>query len=123
MRAKGKPMADIRTDVPFHLRQVYEILNEHGYTGTLRQRYGADFRRHIKFDDTKRSFYLSVRIPGFEPWEKNANFVQRAISEAEDSVDNKRKFGLKGLPGLAAPITSKAKIAGESDSSSSDSGI
>ena len=90
--AEGKPRAGIRTEVPYLLRTIFKMLDDHRHE--LRTCYGREFKRHVKFDDHERSFFLSVRMPGAKYWERIlASFVQRQISLRENSQENTRKFG------------------------------
>ena len=89
---EGRPTAGIRTEVPYHLRGLFKILDDHGHE--LRTRYGRDFKRHVKFDDQMRNFYLSVKMPGARYWERiSASFVFKQMSLRENSHENARSFG------------------------------
>ena len=53
----GSPTAGLRLDVPVHLMGIFRLLENHGKA--LRDRYGPDFRRPIRFDDSARSLFLN----------------------------------------------------------------
>ena len=92
INSNKKPTAGIRTEVPFHLRAVFKMLEDHGKL--LRQRYGEDFKRHVKFDDLERTFCLNVRLPGDQHWSRiSADFVRRQTSQQERSAESIHKFG------------------------------
>ena len=121
----GKPTAGIRTDVPFHLRQTYKMLDDHGFA--LRKRYGEGFKRHIKFDDIKKSFFLNVKLPETDQWEVlSADFVQQIATEAESSTETLRNFGQprSGISTIPSTNATMSRIEqSSSESGSSDSGF
>ena len=62
----GKPTAGVQLDVPDHLNGVYKDLRIYG--GLLRREHGQGLRRQVKFDDTKLTLYMDVKLPNSEEW-------------------------------------------------------
>ena len=62
----GTPLAGLRMEIPSHLMGLIRLLEGHGRN--LKKKYGAEFKRHIRFYDTERSLYLNVRLPGDDAW-------------------------------------------------------
>ena len=92
----GRPTAGMRTEVLSHLRGVYNLLQSHGYR--LRQRYGDQLRRTIKFDEFNRSFYLSVKLPDEDDWSRISPETARLAQQAEElsSPDKARLWPSNG---------------------------
>ena len=63
---QGNPKAGLRLDIPLHLMSTFKSLEAHGHK--MRMRYGNDFKRHVRFDDDRKSLYLNVRLPGERLW-------------------------------------------------------
>ena len=63
---EGNPLARLRMDIPVHLMSVFRLLENHGLK--MKKKYGRDFKRHIRYDDSDQSPYLNVRIPGETTW-------------------------------------------------------
>ena len=56
----------IRIEIPIHLKQVFNTLQNHGFS--LREEHGPELKRHVKFDDEERSLFLHVKLPGETEW-------------------------------------------------------
>jgi hypothetical protein len=78
----GKPTAGVKMDVPQFLLGTFNLLQNHGFK--LKQRYGSEFRRHVKYDDSKQDLYLEIKIPGDATWERITSDLARDMKEAED---------------------------------------
>ena len=70
-----RPTAVIKIKVPDHLLWVFKLLHRHGHQ--LKDRYGPDFKRHVRFWDEEQSLRLEVRFPGSTKWEKIAHQLAR----------------------------------------------
>ena len=90
--ANRNPTAGLRTEVPFHLRSTFRMLEEHGRF--LKSRYGNELKWHIKFDDIRKTFLLNVRLPGNTEWERiSSQFVMDNSSAQENGKEHIRKYG------------------------------
>ena len=52
--------------VPAHLGAVHKTLMQYGYK--MREKYGPEFKRNIRFDDIELSLCIDIRIPGANSW-------------------------------------------------------
>ena len=67
-------------DIPTHLMSVFKLLEDHGRQ--MKLKYGAEFKRHIRFDDSERNLYLNVRLPGELSWTRiGPDFVKSIVKE------------------------------------------
>ena len=102
--ANGKPTAGMRIQIPRRLQTDFRILFKYGQT--LRTRHGEGTRRHVKFEDTTRSLYLNVKLPGDEQWSRVSTELAsrglRAREVANDGVLEKRL----DITGTARPRSS-----------------
>ena len=99
---QGNPTAGLRMDIPLHLMSTFKLLEAHGHK--MRMRYGSDFKRHVRFDDGRKSLYLNVRLPGERLWTRiSPDFAGECAREMESSDEMKEKFGLKAANGRTAP--------------------
>ena len=116
----NKPTAGIRIEVPVHLRGAFKLLESHGRL--LRERYGEELKRHIKFDDYEESFYLSVKLPDEESWRRiSPAFAHRQLEAIENDSETKQR--LAGLPTVSGrpPIPLRQNGSQWSDTSSGNS--
>ena len=62
----NKPTAGVRMYVPAHLGGVHKTLMQYGYK--MKERYGSEFKRNIRFDDIEHSLCIDIKIPGSDSW-------------------------------------------------------
>jgi len=90
---EGEQRANIRLEIPAHLRETFRTLDTHGHI--LKTKYGRAFRRHIRYDDENRSRVLEVRTKPGERWERispdTARFERRVREERERKKMTKGK--------------------------------
>ena len=92
--SKGQPKAGLRMDIPAHLMSVFKTLESYGRQ--LRMKYGEDFKRHVRFDDTDRSLFLNVRFPGEDTWSRiSPDLASKMISELENSHKMRDKYSVR----------------------------
>ena len=90
--AQGNPTAGLRLDIPSQLMGIFKLLEAHGRK--LRARYGPDFKRHVRFDDSERSLFLNVKLPGEESWSHVSPSLARSIEkEDEQSAATRGRYG------------------------------
>ena len=68
VNGKGKRTAGIKMEIPVHLLSTFKVLEKHGHI--LRQKYGAQLRRQIMYDDDNQSLYLDVKPAQDAQWER-----------------------------------------------------
>ena len=91
----GNPTAGLRMDIPIQLMSVFKLLETHGRK--MRDRYGKEFKRHIRYDDSARSLYLNVKLPQEENWTRISPGFARSMAEEEESGREMRdRFGTSG---------------------------
>ena len=73
------PTAGFRLDIPDYLAQDFRMLEDTGYQ--LREEYGDELRKYIKYDDLELGLYLEVRFPGEKRWTKITPRIAREIVE------------------------------------------
>ena len=79
---EGRPTAGIRMEVPGFLLQDFRTLFKYGQT--LRSRHGLGTRRHVKFEDSTRSLYLNVHLPGDDSWSRvSLELARRSLRSRE----------------------------------------
>ena len=78
----GNPTAGLRMEVPHFLMGTYKLLEHFGYG--LRQRYGWETRRIIKYDDIDMSFYLTYKLPGANEWCRATTAMAKATRERDE---------------------------------------
>ena len=78
-----RPTAGIKIEVPDHLLGIFKLLHRHGHQ--LRDRYGPEFKRHVRFWDEEQSLRLEVRFPGTTEWERITPQLAREL-EAQQKV-------------------------------------
>lgn len=61
-----KPTCGLRMEVPEHMLPTFRILHRYGLS--LRRRMGNDFKKHIKFDDYRKSLFLQARTDPDSEW-------------------------------------------------------
>ena len=89
----GSPSAGLRMDIPVQLMGTFRLLENHGKA--LRDRYGPEFRRHIRYDDQNRSLFLNIRIPGESSWTRiSPALAQSFAEEKERSASTRDRLGL-----------------------------
>ena len=76
----GQPTAGVRMYVPAHLGGVHKTLLQYGFN--MRERYGRDFKRNIRFDDSEHSLCIDIRLPG-----KDSKWV--SVSHAHALADKR----------------------------------
>ena len=63
----GKPTATFRHDIPVHLTGAHRTLMQYGHF--MKNKYGHEFKKNIRFDDINHSFCIDMLIPGQHKWE------------------------------------------------------
>ena len=81
----GKPTATVRPDVPMHLGGVHKTLLQYGHA--LKGRYGAGFRRNIRFEDAEHTFCIDVCLKNGGDWITIS--YERALEDRKQSNVNK----------------------------------
>ena len=56
----------MRLELTDSLKGSYRILEEHGLA--VRELYGKDTKRNIKFDDHNRDLMVDIKLPGSVKW-------------------------------------------------------
>ena len=64
--AGNQGQAGLRLELPDTLRGSYKVLDEHGLA--LKNLYGKDTKRSIKFDDRNKNLMMDVKLPGSLKW-------------------------------------------------------
>ena len=98
----GQPKAGIRLEIPPSLKSDFNTLRRFGQL--LRSRHGQGTRRHVKFEDSDRSLFLNVKLPGDKRWSRvNLEFAKRSLNSRQqlDSQEMESRFDLNGP--IAAP--------------------
>jgi hypothetical protein len=75
-------------DIPQYLLGTFNVLQSHGFK--LKQRYGNEFRRHVKFDDSRQDLYLEIKIPGDQSWERISAELAREMKDTEERAASQR---------------------------------
>ena len=93
----GRPTAGIRIEVPHCLKDDFNLLNKFGQR--LKARHGPGTRRHVKFDDSNRSLFLNMKLPGDDRWSRvDVDLARRSMAQREriDSQDLEARMDLMG---------------------------
>lgn len=61
----GKPTASVRMYIPTHLGGIHKVLMQYGYN--MREKYGPEFKRNIRFDDAETTLCIDIKIPNTNP--------------------------------------------------------
>ena len=69
-------------DIPPHLTDVFQMLENHGYK--IKQHHGRGTRRYIKFDEHTLGLYLEVKLPNEDRWIRLSPNQVRGMNEMED---------------------------------------
>ena len=64
--AKHQGKAGIRLEIPQHLRPEFKLLENHG--NNIRNMYGPNVKRSIRFDDAECSLVLNMKLSADDPW-------------------------------------------------------
>ena len=80
----GKPSMGVRIDVPPHLQGVKRSLDEYGFM--LKGEIGINFRRNIKYDDTKETLVMDAYYPDVKKWERITH------EEALEGLEHKKRI-------------------------------
>ena len=100
----GNPTAGLRIDIPSHLMGTFKLLENHGRQ--LRERYGPDFKRHVRFGDTEKSLFLNIRLPSDQVWTRISPAFARSIaSEYESSHEARSKYGPRAASSASSNST------------------
>jgi hypothetical protein len=67
--------------VPEHLLGVFKLLHRHGHK--LRDRYGPELKRHVRFADEDMSLRLEVRFPNSDKWERISPLLAREMEKLD----------------------------------------
>ena len=88
--SNNKPTAGVRMYVPTHLGGVYKTLLQYGFN--MRERYGPEFRRNIRFDDGEMSLCIDIKVPGKAKWVTVSH--AHALADSRKSTrSTEMKFG------------------------------
>ena len=63
---ENKPTAGVRHDVPSFLGGVFKALMQYGHA--MKRKYGADFKRNVRFEDAELTMCIDVRFPYEDEW-------------------------------------------------------
>ena len=106
----GRPTAGIRIKVPRRLRMAFSILFRYGQQ--LTGRHGEGTRKHVKFDNTTRSLYLNVKLPGDERWSRVSLEVARRGVKARKLLSNEELEQRLEAPGLQGSRPRSVSVSG-----------
>ena len=59
--ASAQGNAGLRLELPEYLKGSYRVLEEHGFA--VKQLYGKDTKRNIRFDDRNRDLMIDIKLP------------------------------------------------------------
>ena len=83
--ADSQGLAGLRLELPEFLKGSSRILEEHGFA--VRQLYGKETKRNIKFDDRNRDLMIDIKLPGSTKWHnvtvEQAKRTKRLREESE----------------------------------------
>ena len=83
--ADSQGLAGLRLELPEFLKGSNRILEEHGFA--VRQLYGKETKRNIKFDDRNRDLMIDIKLPGSNKWHnvtaEQAKRTKKLREEAE----------------------------------------
>ena len=65
---EGQQRSNIRMEIPAHLMDTFRLLDRHGHL--LKEKYGKDLRRHVRYDDDTLSLYLDVKRSSKDQWRR-----------------------------------------------------
>ena len=82
----GDPSAGIRMEVPPHLLMTHRLLTMYGFG--LKNKYGKETRRIIKFDLAEQSLYLAYKLPTGDLWHE----ITPAMAKAYKDKENQRSL-------------------------------
>jgi hypothetical protein len=77
----GLPTAGLMLEIPENLLGAFRILQRHGHR--LRERYGPEFKRHIRLCDEDKDVKLDVRFPGETEWQCVTSELAKQIDMEE----------------------------------------
>ena len=101
----SNPPVNFRLEIPDCLRDVFRTLEKYGHT--LKDRLGPGLKRHIKFDDQKKTLYMDVCKPTETEWIRvDFDFALEEVQQAR---------------GLCASASARARL-GSSSSQGSTNG-
>ena len=81
----GKPTAGVRPDVPSYLGGIHRALLHYGYD--MRNRYGKELKRNVRFEDADHTFVIDLMIPG----PNNVNKKWETVDYGQVCEDRRRK--------------------------------
>ena len=118
--AKWEGKAGLRLDVPPHLKGSFRILTEHGLA--IRQLYGKDVKRNIKFDDRNENLMMDIKLPTSLAWQNVTIEQAREAMRIRDEIDKRNMRSAGALQGNQSTINKeRAKVLMLSLSPRSDS--
>ena len=82
------PMAGLRLKLPDLLRGSYKVLDEHGLA--LKELYGKDTKRNIKFDDRNRDLMMDLKLPGSLKWHNITIYQARKAKKMREEMELSR---------------------------------
>ena len=116
----GKPTATFRHDIPVHLSEHHRTLMQYGHA--LRNRYGKELRRNVRFDDVGKKFCIDILIPGNDKWETVS--YERALQDCKqqaNEIERKRGDAFSSKPAAAISLQSGLPVQHDSASGSTSS--
>ena len=103
---QGKPTAGVRLEVPFHLKGIFQDLQQYGRI--LRRQHGSGFKRHVRFDDSKLSLYMDIRLPGTQEW----LYVDHGMAAENRGPDTRKNTSIT-RERLASSVSSMGSVGDE----------
>ena len=87
---KASSPINFRLEIPDYLRGVFRTLESHGHS--MRERFGPGFRRHIKYDDSKKTLVMDVCKPNETKWIRvDHEFAQSELQLLKPNSDSARE--------------------------------
>ena len=84
--AENKPTAGLRPDIPGHLGGIHRTLVQYGYA--MKRRYGGNFRRNIRFEDSDMTLVIDICIPENGQPGKEWTTVDYQLAKKDRKVNN-----------------------------------
>ena len=84
----SKTMAGLKIEVLDFLLGMFKLLHRHGHQ--LRDRYGPELKRHVRFADEEMSLRLEVKFPNSDGWERISPQLAKDL-ERQDNLRNETR--------------------------------
>ena len=83
--AANKPTCGIRLHIPGHLMSHFKTLES--FAGMLREKHGSQMKKHIKFDEHKRSLFIQIKHEDDKEW---VDFGVEQAREEKERMNQRR---------------------------------